>query len=498
MKYICGIIAGLLVLTLVRGMLCESLIPADNKHIVKNLKYHVKYLSSPELGGRIPATRGDTLAAEYIVSRYSSLGLIPAFDGSYRQYFRILQSIEEGVNSSFDITISSGSTISLERNIDFVGDYMSGSGLARGGGAFIGYGIYAPDKGYDDYSALDLDGKVAFCFLVASKDKTKEHIRKLAVSNRYTEKVSIAQMAGAAAFVFVMPEKYTSFESSMGKYRNRIPNQRSSQQSIPVLRITFSAFNRFLYIAGINTEDVVRKLGSASSSQAFLLPGISMNIRCDMNYKYRFTSNIGGLIKAENSEETIIIGAHYDHIGQDKCGNPRYGANDNASGVAVMLEMASLLAEITPKCNYLFIAFGMEEWGCIGSQHFLHNLPCDRNLIKAVINLDMIGNMKNDTLQIFHSQSAKEWPENIYFANNAALHFVFKPNRSASDSDIFARAGIPTLFLYTGVGATEDYSNEHLSLNYNGMEKILNFAYDLVLKISNPDIQMNYHDINIR
>lgn len=473
-----------------------ALLPASITSRNHNLESHVEYLSSMELGGRVPASRGDTLARNYIASHYSSLGLAPVTEGGYFQYFQFLHRIEEHTYPLFNV-ISDNDTTSYEFKRDFVADPRSRDGAAKGEAVFIGYGIHDLECQYNDFDEIDLKNKIVFCFHHTPKDSTDEKVRKLALANSYAKKTEMAALRGAAAFIYVMPGDGSSLTSINDKYIDRIPGQHFHQQSIPIVRLSYNAFRDMLKKGDRSIDDIKEKLRFQFSSQAFQIPDISVSLCVDIRYEYKETCNIIGMIEGHNTEKTIIIGAHYDHIGHDKKGRLRLGANDNASGVAVLIELASLLSSNPkPDCNYLFVAFGMEEWGCVGSKYFIRNMPDNLGRIKAMINLDMVGTLRDDSLFLYHLQSAREWPTYIELSNNNELNIVVMPNRSPSDSGIFNKNKIPTLFLYTGPDEINDYANEYLFLNYDGMEKILDFTFKLARLISSEGNKLNYLDCN--
>jgi len=470
------------------GVLSAHITPRDY-----NVKSHVEYLSCRELEGRVPASRGDTLARNYIASYYSSSGLFPVIEGEYFQYFQFLHRIEERTNPLLKV-VSGNDTTSYEFKKDFVGDPRSQSGTAQGKAVFIGYGIHDVEYQYNDYDKIELKNKIVFCFHHTPRDSTDERIRKLALADSYFQKIEMASSRGAVAFIYVMHGDDSPLTNVNSKYRDIIPGQHFHQQSIPVLRIDYNAFSDILIKGDCCIDDIKEKLRFRHSSQAFQIPNISVSLSVDIQYRYETTCNIVGMIEGYNTRETVIIGAHYDHMGYDKRGRLRLGANDNASGVAVLIELASLLSRAKPDCNYLFVAFGMEEWGCIGSKHFIRNIPENIGRIKAMINLDMVGRLRDDTMFLYHTQSAKEWPKYIELSNDNKLDIVIMPNRSPSDSDIFNKEKIPALFVYTGPDKIKNHANEHLFINYDGMEKILDFTFKLVRLISLEGNKLTYQD----
>lgn len=200
--------------------------------------------------------------------------------------------------------------------------------------------------------------------------------------------------------------------------------------------------------------------------------------------------NVIGFID-NNAENTIVIGAHYDHLGMGENnslyrGEPMVhnGADDNASGVAVMLYLADKLLEGNTNNNYLFIAFSGEEMGLLGSNYFVKNPTIDLKKVNYMINMDMVGRLKkNKVLAIYGTGTSPIWQETIEKANSNHT-FDFKLNTSGvgpSDHTSFYLQDIPVLHLFTGQHVDYHKPSDDLEkLNYEGMLQISNFIYRVV------------------
>ena len=459
---------------------------------VDQLRTHVEYLASDELQGRRPCSRGDTLAREYIANYFIDVGLLPIMDDEYVQYFPLVKSIQADSVAEFGVINEDGQKESYQYGKDFAENFRSGSGKASGEGLFIGYGIHSPENDYNDFNKIDMNGRIVFSFLSPSRDAS-DAIRKMAYATRYYKKIELAASRNASAFVFISSPRDSLFTGLNERFENKIKRPSFYQMDIPVIKLKYSVFKDILNDCKLNVDDVEKNLKSSKNSYAFILPGCLFTISCDVKYKYCKTCNVIGFRGKKNYKKpTIVIGAHYDHLGIDRKGYLARGANDNASGVAVMMELASLLSGNNTGCNYLFVAFGMEEWVNVGSEYFMENIPDNIGEIKGMINLDMVGGLKKDTLMVWHSQSAREWPSYLEEANTIGLNLDLLPYKSSpSDSDVFCKAGIPTLFLYTGPDHF-DSDKEIELLNYTGMNKILYFSYNLIKKISSPDNKLTY------
>jgi hypothetical protein len=196
--------------------------------------------------------------------------------------------------------------------------------------------------------------------------------------------------------------------------------------------------------------------------------------------------------KAEN---TIIIGAHYDHLGFGSEGSlfrgdqPEIhnGADDNASGVAVMMNLASRLKDKNTNNNYLFIAFSGEEMGLLGSNYFVKNPTIDTKKVNYMINMDMVGRLKEDkTLAVYGVGTSPKFKQTL-FANNTDFKLIEKESGvGPSDHTSFYLADIPVLHFFTG--QHEDYhkpSDDPDKLNYKGMEAISNYIMRIITDLDN-------------
>ena len=200
-------------------------------------------------------------------------------------------------------------------------------------------------------------------------------------------------------------------------------------------------------------------------------------------------TNILGFIN-NNAEQTIIIGAHYDHLGFGSEGSLyrgkekaiHNGADDNASGVAVMLDLISKLKNANKSNNYLFMAFSGEEMGLLGSNYFVKNLTIDIKKANYMINMDMVGRLKADsTLAVYGVGTSPRFKQSL-MANNTRFKLIEKESGvGPSDHTSFYLSDIPVLHFFTG--QHEDYhkpGDDSDKLNYEGMEAISNYIFDVI------------------
>lgn len=204
-------------------------------------------------------------------------------------------------------------------------------------------------------------------------------------------------------------------------------------------------------------------------------------------------TNVIGFID-NNADQTIVIGAHYDHLGYGGEGSLfreeekaiHNGADDNASGVALMLNLASKLSKTNTSNNYLFMAFSGEEMGLLGSNYFVKNSTIDAKKINYMINMDMVGRMKEDsTLAVYGTGTSPMFKQVLTASNNSFKLIENESGVGPSDHTSFYLNDIPVLHFFTG--QHEDYhkpGDDSEKLNYAGMELISNYIYDVITDLN--------------
>ena len=204
-------------------------------------------------------------------------------------------------------------------------------------------------------------------------------------------------------------------------------------------------------------------------------------------------TNVLGFIN-NNAEQTIVIGAHYDHLGYGAEGSLHRGkkaihngADDNASGVAVMLNLAEKLKTKNTNNNYLFMAFSGEEMGLLGSNYFVKNATIDTKKINYMINMDMVGRLKADSTLAAYGVGTSPILKQTLKAHNSNFKLIQKESGiGPSDHTSFYNADIPVLHFFTG--QHEDYhkpSDDFEKLNYKGMETISNYIFEVISDLDN-------------
>ncbi len=449
----------------------------------KNSLQHIKYLSSDKLQGRYPGTEGNRLAAEYIRDHFANAGLELIYDKGF-QSFEVVTGVKL-IGENYLVTENYNATLKK----DFIPLSFSANATASGHVVFVGYSIVMPDK-WDDYSDIDVKGKWVLS-LTGDPEPDNPKSEFIAHSSD-RQKALNARDRGAIGLLLVKGTGQDKEDKLMPAYYDK----NASDAGIPVINITRKLADHLISGRGFTIEDIEKEL--QASLQPFSFEAFTdIKAKVSLEYVKVSTQNVVAILHGnsnEMSEEYIVIGAHHDHLGMGGTGSGsrmpdskavHHGADDNASGVAALLELASNMAskQSRSKRSILFVSFGAEEMGLVGSKYFVSNLPVPASQIKTMINLDMIGRLKEDSvLTIGGTGTAKEMDEILSLFEN---DLPFKINRQPdgygpSDHAAFYAASIPVLFFTTG--AHEDYHtplDTWDKINIAGLEAISDFVYDL-------------------
>lgn len=409
-----------------------------NAILVANLKNHVNYLADDRLEGRLTGSKGEELAAQYIIRQYEQLAIDPKGTNRYEQVFDINEGKQ--IDAATSLVIDD-KTLTVRK------DYFPLP--------------YSPNKQVKGKPAVILSEKGQPWFYdvkdILEEQKNNPHFDLEAAVKKQAE--TVVSKGATALFV------YNSSSITDNIQFNK--NDRSALLPVPVIFITKDGWKKYF-----------------SDEEASM--NITLNV--SLSEKKRKGRNIIAFIdnKAAN---TVIIGAHYDHLGygEDKTALDTFhaihnGADDNASGTAALLELARLLKEKSPvNNNYLLIHFSGEELGLLGSKYWLEN-PTVKVTPNYMINMDMVG--RYDTshkLTVGGYGTSPVWGE-VWKTMTTGLITKFDSTGSGpSDHASFYRANIPVQFFFTGSHA--DYhkvSDDADKINYNAQKDIVKLIYELI------------------
>ncbi len=454
------------------------------------LKEHVRYLASDELEGRGAGTKGSQLARQYIAALFAEWGLHPMGEnGSYFQPFSFPGRLRLGEGNYLELTLPDRQQRVFLPERDFLPLALSANGEVEGEVVFVGYGISAPEKNYDDYANIDVRGKIALALRGMPANDTS-----FAQEATFPTKLRVAREKGAKALILVSGP-LSPFEDEPVPFWNEPAMKDAGILGVTVKR----AFAEALFYL----ESVQRQIDETKKPFSFAIDNVYVRLRVNLQRERLEDANVIGLIEGSDPQlknEVVVIGAHYDHVGVSISGGQKRifnGADDNASGTSGLLELAQYFAANREriKRSLLFIAFGAEERGLIGSRHFVENPTVPLERVVAMVNMDMIGRLRNDTLFVLGIASSPAWKD-LVADINSQFNFTLRDSPGlfgASDHFSFYNKGIPVLFFFTGMH--ENYhrpSDDWETLNYEGMEKVVRMVAAVVERIANMPERPQY------
>ncbi len=465
---------------------------------------HIKYLASDELGGRFPGTHGDSLAENYAVKLFESYGLLPIAEDGFRQHFSFVTEIQAGDQNSLSVEID-GNEKDYKLGTDFYPINFSSNGTVEGELVFAGYGITAPDKKYDDFGKINLNGKIAV-IMRYTPGYNIPHDDPFADYEPLRKKCNAVRDAGAAGIIIITGPNNGDDELIT---KLRLSNANESV-GIPVINVKRNFIQKIFKANSKNLSEVQKEIDSNKTPNSFTLENAKVKFKTDLKYVDANTANIIGYLEGNDPElknEVIVIGAHMDHLGDGLKYGSLYekkesaihnGADDNASGSAGVLLLANRLAadKQNLKRSYIFMLFSGEESGLIGSAFFTKSELYKKYNIVSMINMDMIGRMNEDKLTIEGAGTSSVWKTILDSLNNVhdKLKITFgESGFGPSDQSSFYSMDLPVLQFFTGLHS--DYhrpSDDWQLINGDGEAKILNLIYDLVTVLDNRPSKPDY------
>jgi Zn-dependent M28 family amino/carboxypeptidase len=436
----------------------------------ESMRARIRYLASDLLEGRGPATRGDRLAEAYVAAEMERIGLEPgAPDGSWYQPFDVV-----GVTTHAPevATFTRGSD---KVDVRFRDDYIVFSGVqepeARISGevVFVGYGIVAPEYGWNDFKGVDLKGKVVLVMNNDPEDDPSLFGGKTRLYyGRWTYKYEEAARQGAAGAIIIHTTPSAGYpwqvvQTSWTGEQFGLP-----QEGGPTLPIrgwaTEEASRR---IARLGGQDLDALRAAAKKKDFRPVPlGVTFAIAVKNDVQKKQTANVIGRLPGRDpvlSREAVVYTAHHDHLGIKEGAKPGQdaiynGALDNASGVAMLLEIAEAMVtlEPAPRRSVIFAAVAAEEQGLLGSQYFAAHPPLPAGRIAANINMDGIniwGRTRDLTMIGLGKSSLDEWILGLAALQGrkvVADQFPDKGFFYRSDQFNLAKVGVPAAYFDAG------------------------------------------------
>ncbi len=465
----------------------------------QELKGHIEYLSSDELQGRLTGSEGDSLAAVYIRNELASYGFLP-LEGDGFQKFTVTKRIFPGKNNLLSVQ---GKNYSCEK--DYIPLGFSSNGMADAEVIFAGYGfnINTDSIKWNDYQNLDVKGKWV---MILRADPEVNNTQSFYIPySGDRDKALIAKDMGAAGVLFVAgpaSDEQDAFDPL---------NKNDFSVGIPVFRIKRDVADQILSPARATTAALEKKLNNSRKPLGFstevYLKGIAEIAR-----EESVTRNVAMVLPGTDEKlknEYVIIGAHFDHLGLGGQGSSsravdtigvHHGADDNASGVGLMLELAEKYAKTkdSHKRSIICIGFSGEEMGLLGSKYFTENPGIDMKSVNAMINLDMLGRLREtNVLQVSGVGTAEGLRDKILSVSDTSVIKLALSDEGygPSDHSAFYGKNIPVLFYTTG--AHLDYHTPHDvadSINYNGMITVSSLVYSMAHQLASEPERLKFNE----
>ncbi len=503
------------------GMLLVAAIPAgvsaaddpdatEAAAIRARLKEAVEWLASPDRNGRGPGTAGIDAAADWVAGQMQAAGLdtTKVSGAAFQPFPLILEArlgpADENVAEIVGPPLPDGSPSvrRLELGKDFTPLAAGGSGRFDLPLVFAGYGITAPKEKYDDYAAVSAEAIRNAALIVLRQEPQKDNPHSVFDGNQASQHAALARKVAnaseheAGGLIFC--------NDASANADDLMPFDRagdgSERRTMPIMQIRRNLVDTLLQEArGRGLAEVEKEIDEKLEPQTGGLSGWRIRGRVAIERVESSTRNVLGFLPGRPGAETVVLGAHYDHLGYGGVNSAapgettvHHGADDNASGTAMLVEVARLLAKQGPfPRNLLFVAFSGEERGLLGSAHYTANPLVPLGETAAMVNLDMVGRLEGDAI-VVHGTGTGTGLDPLVdrLVGKHGFTAAKEPGGfGPSDHSSFYAKKIPVLHLFTG--SHSDYhrpTDTADKINYDGMLRITRLVADLVGELATaPD-----------
>ncbi len=479
----------------------------------EDIERHVDYLCRKELAGRLTGSRGEKLATAYVAAYLDGLGLEPAGDDrTWFQYFDFTSGVTLGKGNTFN-----SKDRKFEVNKDWRPLSFSGTGnFDAAAVVFAGYGMHTPKSDeheeYDSYVHLDVKDKWVVVFRYMPENVSAEKRQHLSRASQLRFKAVVARDRGARGMIVVTGPNAQARSQLIPLRLDGI----LAGSSLPVISVTDRVIDEWLSANGKSLKQLQDPLDSGSLSMGFEIKGASAAASVAVNRVKGSGRNVLGRLQVGNkpSAQVIIIGAHVDHLGkgtsssslarEDETSLIHFGADDNASGVAALLEVAEYLADqkargrLGAHRDIIFAAWSGEELGLLGSDHFVKSFQHHPGssiypAVAACVNMDMVGRLEN-RLVLQGVGSSSIWRGEIE-RRNAPVGLPITLQEDSylpTDAKSFYMVGVPVISAFTGShGEYHTPRDTPDLLNYQGAASVARLmgliTRSLAMRESAPD-----------
>lgn len=450
----------------------------------------VKALADPRMEGRGPGTAGLDSAAHYLAHRMKTIGLAPGGDaGSWFQEMEVTTGVKVGEPCALEV---GGTRFAAGEAMQPLG--FSTNGRLRAPVVFAGYGITAPGYDYDDYAGIDARDKLVLVLAQEPGEMDSTSRFDGSVNTAHAElrtKAIVAREHGALGLLVVNGPRHHAGEPLRAP---RTDGAGYMTSGLLAAAISEEAADAIVRSAGTNLRTLQEAIDLHGRPHSLALPE-SATVTVTLQRTRAAIRNVVGVLPGSDTTRTLVVGAHYDHLGYGGESSlapdarvAHVGADDNASGVAALLAVAERAVAAARAGKRLphalvFCAFTGEEMGLVGSSHFVDDPARPLPTIEAMINMDMVGRLRAGKLSVMGVGTAAEFPALLENVNREA-GFDLKTASDGygpSDHSSFYKRKVPVLMLFTGAHAdyhkpTDTWDKVHA----NGIARVSRFASALV------------------
>ena len=496
-----GFLRSAVLLALLTGAVGAATPPIEPEALLG----HIKFLASDDLQGRGNGSAGLEQAAEYIAAQFKAAGLRPGGrNGEWFQPFELTAGLSIGEGNGF-VVRAGGQSVRLSPGDSYYplaatptdGTSPASMDLTGVPLAFAGYGISAPTRNYDDYAGLDVTGKAVLIFSHEPQENLRDSRLNGAQPLRETtldSKALAARSRGARALLVVSDPTHRIDQAN---YKLFTIESDAEDHQIPVLRIRREAMAPLL--TAWDLDGVAAAIDRDLIPRSRALAGATIDYTQRLSLKRRTVRNVVGILDGSDNAkggQAVVLGAHYDHVGlggrfsstPERTGEIHNGADDNASGIAALIEIARAAAADRTRFprSLVFVAFAGEERGLLGSAHYAGAPVIPIADTVAMVNLDMIGRA-NGKVEVGGLDAAPSFKTDVDAAARIAGIDVRRggPGAGRSDDSSFVDRGVPALHFFTGFH--DDYhrpSDDWNRIDAPGTARVATLALELAARIA--------------
>jgi hypothetical protein len=486
----------------------------------ERLRRDVTYLASDELEGRGPTTKGLEKAADYIADQFKQAGLKPGgVDGTWFQPFGYPANLLDEP-ARLGLKGPKGQEIELKQGFQFQPMGLSKSGKLTAPVVFAGYGLTSAEAKYDDYDGLDVADKVVVVLRDAPHGGNEERAKRLQAGTSFTRKVINAAAHKAAAVLFVNDAETAKTGDDLFDFDFTALRVPPDARIVPAFHVRRSVLQTMLQAsAAADLADWERDVDRDLKPRGVELTGWTVSLEVKTHFGEITLKNVVGVLDGAGplADETVVVGAHYDHLGYGGAGGSRaaplrkpmihHGADDNGSGSTAVMELARRFAARPDRKGrrLVFMTFSGEELGLEGSKYYCKNPLFPLKNTAAMINLDMVGRLrpdddtKKDNLLAEGVGTGKDFADLLDRVNGKfdfTLHEQKESVPPNSDHFSFFRSGVPVLFFWTGFHP--DYhkpSDTADKINVPGMRKVVDLTETVVGELATAEKRPEYVEV---